>query len=577
MKNEEKTKKNKGIVRLLRNLPIRGKLIVGFSIVLLLMLASTVLSYVNLNNMYSQVESYQEDALPNTVRIWTLRRYNLSLQRYAALIFHTNDVEQRQEYIDKLDSEQVGLDEVLTEFKQYASASEDVLESLDTILETNNECQKRLLTLAKENTPEADEEAKVILVEEYIPNATLVGNVVNEAAEAINSRMTILKESASVTMKMSVIVLFSSLAASIVFAIIIIALVTRSIGTPVKEIEYVFSEMSKGNLNNSIQYEGEDELGHMAATIRKTNQMLVEYIQDISDKLTLLSQGNMVFQVDLHYLGDFNAIKQSMVSTTVALNQTLALIKASADQVGMGAEQISMASQGLASGATEQASTLEGLNISISKVEHEARQNATNVRKTSEYIEQASDGIKTGNEHMQNLNNAMRDISISSEKISNITKVIEDIAFQTNILSLNAAIEAARAGAAGKGFAVVADEVRSLAGKSAEAAKQTSELISHSVSMVANGEKLATETANILEDVAEKARLMEHSSQEIEDSSLKQVSAITEITEGLSQLSSVVQNNAASAEESSASSEELSAQAQMLRGEVGKFVLYEQL
>ena len=167
----------------------------------------------------------------------------------------------------------------------------------------------------------------------------------------------------------------------------------------------------------------------------------------------------------------------------------------------------------------------------------------------------------------------MKEIGAASHKISSITKVIEDIAFQTNILALNAAVESARAGEAGKGFAVVADEVRSLAGKSAEAAKQTADLIMHSVTSVSEGEQLADETAKVLKGVAEQAVLVEQAIKEIEESSSYQVQVIEQINQGLSQVSAVIQTNAATAEESSSSSEELAAQAQMLQQEVSRFRL----
>jgi len=188
-------------------------------------------------------------------------------------------------------------------------------------------------------------------------------------------------------------------------------------------------------------------------------------------------------------------------------------------------------------------------------------------------VEQAGNGVEIGNEHMGQLTEAMMEINSASSQIANITKVIEDIAFQTNILALNAAIEAARAGNAGKGFAVVADEVRNLAAKSAEAAKQTASLIQTSVDTISKGTQMTTQTAQILMDIREKTKLVIDNIKNIENASIEQAAAIEQIKQGLNQVSSVVQTNAATAEENSATSEEMSAQAATLHDEVSKFKL----
>ncbi len=366
-------------------------------------------------------------------------------------------------------------------------------------------------------------------------------------------------------------VLVLVLAALIIVGLVIFA--RRRISGPLAALSQTAQELSQGNLSTQIDYTSNDELGQLADAFRSTVAFLQSYVHDISEKLQQMSRGDMRLRMELDYIGDFTEIRQSIEQIAQALNNTLHAINVAAEQVSIGASQVSSGAQALSAGSTEQAASVEELSATVIVVAQQAAENTESVRTATTLIEQATQGMDSGNSHMQQLTEAMAEIDSSSNQIAQITKVIEDIAFQTNILALNAAIEAARAGSAGKGFAVVADEVRTLAGKSAEAAKQTAGLIETSVGTVSRGAQISAQTAEILRDMGEKTVKINESISKVMQASTEQASAIEQIKLGLSQVSSVIQTNAATSEENAATSEELSAQAETLRQEVGQFEL----
>lgn len=354
---------------------------------------------------------------------------------------------------------------------------------------------------------------------------------------------------------------------------IVVSLIKKLVSNPITSMAGGATKIAQGELDISMDVTSDSELGILSDAMGATVKTLNLYIQDISQKLNQMANGDMRVNVELDYIGDFAPIKDALVTIASSLNNTLSTINVASDQVNSGSDQVSSAAQDLATGAAEQASSIEQLSASVIVIANQAEENNKNVGKATEYVRDAGDSMQEGRNQMTELTHAMSDIRTSSNQIAAITKVVEDIAFQTNILALNAAVEAARAGSAGKGFAVVADEVRSLASKSAEAAKQTAELIENSQVSVEHGDKLTKQAEKVIIESVEKSKFAIDSIHEIEVASIAQASAIEEIKQGLNQVSAVVQNNAATAEESSASSEELAAQAQTLKSEVDKFTL----
>ncbi len=400
-------------------------------------------------------------------------------------------------------------------------------------------------------------------------------NLMTELLEdyAMNSTTTIQGQIANTTA--------SSIAIVTLVAVLLATLAVFVIRYLKKNIVYITGiskRIAQGELQISLDEKtfGKDEIGQLSRAVGQILSRLGEYrsyIIEIASVLETMKRGDMTIRLNQAYEGEFASVKAALLGISSSLSKTLAIINTAAGQVATGSAQVAGGAQALAAGSTEQASAIDELSVSIAKVAGQAEENSASVKTATEYVAQASGFLSDGSEHMMKLTGAMANIGTASSQIANITKVIEDIAFQTNILALNAAIEAARAGSAGKGFAVVADEVRNLAAKSAEAARQTAGLIAHSTVTVAEGTQIAEKAAQILQSVAEKDAQVSQSIFRIEQASLQQAAAIDQIKQGLKQVSTVVKTNAATAEENSATSEEMSAQARALRDEVGKFKL----
>ncbi len=350
--------------------------------------------------------------------------------------------------------------------------------------------------------------------------------------------------------------------------------IRRKILRPVIAVRDQMSEISQGNLSAAFGFRSDtSEIGMLVASIHETKGELKKYISDIDNKLSEMAQGNMNLSIGNSYRGEFLPIEDALRQILDGLNDALSRIHQTAQKVSDRSERMASSAQTLSDGAVQQAAAVEELSAGIQDITGQVSRTSADADQARQTSVEAEAQLKLCSQKMEALSSAIADISESSNQISGIIKTIEDISFQTNILALNASVEAARVGAAGKGFAVVANEVQQLAAKSAESAKNITDLIVNSVQLVQYGASLSGETMTALLNVVSSAKKSTELVEHIADSAKHQAESLGQLTEGMENISAVVQTNAATAEDSATSAQELHHHAEKLQAAVRHFQL----
>jgi len=332
---------------------------------------------------------------------------------------------------------------------------------------------------------------------------------------------------------------------------------------PLNRILSMLKGLRAGNLDARLKADRHDELGDLSDDLDAFADDLQHQILTAFDKL---AAGDFTFETD-------GIISRPLARTNKSMSRLIGQMTVAGEEIASAALEVSNSSTHLSENATTSASSLEEINASMQEMTGQVSDNAQNADSANKLSDEARDGAQRGSQQMGEMVGAMQEISESSESISNIIKVIDDIAFQTNLLALNAAVEAARAGQAGKGFAVVAEEVRNLAGRSAKAARETAELIEVSVEKTQNGSEIAGRTALALDEIVTGITKVSDLVAEIDQASKDQARGITEVTVGLDQIDNVTQQNTAAAEQSAAAAVELSGQATTMKEMLSSFKL----
>ena len=554
------------------NLKIKGKIISVSSIIMATMIGIIVISYLFLGKIANDMETFYNVQYVNTKSQMEIRKDIQTINKRILVGIVSEDSKVINDQIADFDERFVKIDDIINNMDKTLG-NKEMVATLRSSFEDLKEEAYNLLNMAKNG--KGKEALKIynttfndVTSEALVQASSDVGDLSDEQSETkYNDSMKVSKK--------AVIVLTVVMILGLIIIFIGFYLLIKNITNPIEILEEAANKMENGDFDIEIEYESNDELGSLAKGFAIMSQNTKRIIDDANRLLEEMSNRkfDVNSQCEEQYIGEYQKLYSGICNIRNNMSVAIAEVKQSSEQVKIGAEQVSNVSQHLSQGATEQSLSVEELSETIQEISEQTNSNVNNAIDTSNLAKEAGNGIVNANKSMKNLMCAIDEINTKANEIGKIIKTIDDIAFQTNILALNAAVEAARAGESGKGFAVVADEVRNLAGKSAEAAKDTSNLIKSAIDSIYNGTKIANETEVDLNIVVEKSEDVLNLVDQIVTSSENQVDNIVSIKTAIDQISQVVQNNSATAEEVAATSEELSGQANVMEDLVNQFTL----
>lgn len=563
-----------------KNLSLKKKLFISHGIIIAVAAVIAVLLLVGLNIVKGNVSGIFNGPLANIDSVGKVRYGITDLQRAINRILTEDSSQVGNSYVnfEKTVTEDVSLitDSVQQmQNRKMNTESTALLNQLASKIDEGEKVRSKLMTQIKagrySEAVELNNNTYLPIVNDIKSLSEQLGNSIDKTAVHYYT----MTKYTGVGMTVAGILL---LLADVVFGLRVTRKMASAIVEPVQEITEAAKIMYSGDMSigERITYESEDEIGQLADALRGTTKNLSDYVNEISAILQRMATGDLTEDSNeiTDFLGDFASIKESFVHILKRFNSTLTNIQTSADEVEEGAGGISQSSQALAEGATDQASAIQQLDATVTSVANMATESARETQQAYDDIQKTVSDAEQEKEKMKELTDEMRRIYEISSEIGNIIVTIENIASQTNLLSLNASIEAARAGEAGKGFVVVADQIGKLAADSANSAAETKELISKTVQEIEKGNAVTETVSQSFDRVIASMNTFADVAHQINETAVNQASALEQVNQGIDQLSAAVQNTASSSEESAAISEQLSAKAEELDTLVRKFKLY---
>ena len=563
------------------NLKVAGKLKVYRMTVLVMTLFLVLVALISTLVIRSNIEKITEVWSPSLEYLQDLETMTAKyrIKQYQHLVESDAAVMNScEEEIQKLESQiqdtGAKLNAIITADSDAQKGQADY-EAASTGWEKYRAASDEILKLSRENK---QQEAAKLMIGEAYKEYNAFAEKLTILSDEFQVKLDQAKTMANVcTIIIFVVIVAAGLAIAVVTTLIG-KIITNSITEPVEQIDAAVASLRKGELSNveMLTYESEDEFGDTIRNLKEAMGILADYVSEISVEVKAIAQGDLTRNGDdiTDFLGDFSELKTSLLYILKRFNSTLTEISNLAEQVSSNASEVENASKSLADGATEQAGVIEELNATIDTVVDLAADTAKETQSASARVKASADKANEEKEKMNDLLMEMEHITEISKEIGNIITDIEDIASQTNLLSLNASIEAARAGEAGKGFAVVADQIGKLAADSAKSAVNTRDLIDKTLVEIENGNTITRTTADAFNQIIADMESFAEIAQNTMEKANSQAESLEQIGQGIEQLSGVVQGNAASSEENTAISINLAEGAAKMREHVNIFKLF---